>query len=288
MRNEKMKPQELSRLKKVCRETRKDVLLMAHRSKSPHMGPALSCVELLTALYQKVLHIHPKDPLWPKRDRFILSKGHAVMAYYACLARAGFFRREKLASYCVNGSDLAEHLLVNQLAGVEFATGSLGHGLAMGIGLAMASRLKRIPYNVYVLMGDGETNEGSVWEAAGLASSLRLHQMVALIDFNRLQATDTYAHLSGGYALQDVWKAFGWHVVEVDGHDLNAIVRVFDAAFYKIPKPKAVICHTVKGKGVSFMENELEWHYRPPSSDDLKKALREFGLHAESAEKDAL
>ncbi len=278
MRKEKIKSTELSRLERLCRETRKDVLFMAHRAKSPHIGPSLSCIEILTALYQKVLNVRPEYRLWPRRDRFILSKGHAAMTLYACLSRAGFLKKEILTSYCMNGSYLAEHPLANDLPGVEFATGSLGHGLAVGVGLAMASRLKRTPYYVYVLMGDGETNEGSVWEAAGLASSLRLQNIVVLIDYNQLQATGRYDNLSGGYSLQAVWKAFGWQLYEVNGHDLNEIVRVFDDSFYETRKPKAVICRTVKGKGISFMENNLEWHYRPPNSDDLQKALRELEI----------
>lgn len=278
MRTKKITKKELSRLKEICKETRKDILLMAHNAKSPHVGPALSCVEMLTMLYHKIMNIGLKRRKYAIRDRFVLSKGHAAMALYACLSRAGFFKKEKLTSYCMNGSDLAEHPLANKLPGVEFATGSLGHGLAIGIGLAMASRLKRIPYNVYVLMGDGETNEGSVWEAAGLASSLHLQNIVVLVDHNRLQATDMYDNLSGGYSLQEVWKAFGWQVYEVNGHDINEISRVFDASFYKTRNPKVVICRTVKGKGVSFMENNLEWHYRPPNSDDLRKAVRELEI----------
>jgi transketolase len=192
------------------------------------------------------------------------------------MSHAGFFGKEKLFSYCKNGSDLAEHPLANKLFGIEFATGSLGHGLSIGAGLAVASRLKQVPYNVYILMGDGETNEGSVWEVAGLASTLRLHNLIALIDYNRMQATDMYDKLSSGYSLKAVWKAFGWQVYEVNGHNLSEILRVFDATFYKTQKPKVVIAHTVKGKGVSFMENNLEWHYRPPSADDLKRAFQEL------------
>ena len=276
MRTEKITKKELLRLEKLCCETRRDILLMAHNAKSPHVGPALSCVEILTALYQKIMNIDHARHRQAGRDRFILSKGHAAMALYACLSHAGFFRKEKMSTYCKNGSVLAEHPLVNGLPGIEFATGSLGHGLSIGIGLSVASRLKRVPYNVYVLMGDGETNEGSVWEAAGLASTLRLQNLIALIDHNKLQATDTYNKLSGGYSLKEAWKSFGWEVYEIDGHDLKEIVGLFDAAFYKVKKPKVIIAHTVKGKGISFMENSLEWHYRPPNAEDLKRAFEEL------------
>jgi transketolase len=276
MRTKKITKKELLYLEKLCRETRRDILLMAHNAKSPHIGPALSCVEILTALYQKIMNIDHVCNRQAGRDRFILSKGHAAMALYSCLSHAGFFKIEKMSSYCKNGSDLAEHPLANGLPGIEFATGSLGHGLSIGIGLSVASRLKRILYNVYVLMGDGETNEGSVWEAAGLASTLKLQNLIGVIDRNNLQATDAYNRLSGGYSLKEAWKSFGWQVYEVDGHDLAEIVRIFDEDFYKVQKPKIIIANTVKGKGISFMENSLEWHYRSPSTEDLKKAFAEL------------
>jgi transketolase len=273
MRSKKITEKEKHELARKCQEIRKDVLVIAHKSGSSHVGPALSCVEILVALYSHVMNVGNKRSLDEKRDRFILSKGHGAMSLYACLCQAGFFDRKKLYSYCENGSDLAEHPLANKLDCVEFATGSLGHGLALGIGSAIASRLKKTLYNVYVLMGDGECNEGSVWEAAGLASSLRLNNLIAIIDFNKLQATDSYHKLSGGYDLKNAWQSFGWKTYEVDGHDILAVINCFDEEFFREEKPKVILAHTVKGKGVSFMENELEWHYRPPNSEELKNAI---------------
>jgi transketolase len=195
---------------------------------------------------------------------------------YACLAHTGFLSREVLFSYCKNGSPLAEHPLAQKFACIEFATGSLGHGLAVGIGMAMASRLKRAPYRVFVLMGDGECNEGSVWEAAGFASAMRMDNLVAIVDHNGWQATDRCEKLSGGYDLTRAWGAFGWETREVDGHDIKQMRKVCDRAFFSAKKPKVISAHTVKGKGVSFMENDLEWHYRWPDARDLARAMEEL------------
>lgn len=276
MRAKKVTAKEILRLDDVCKTVRKNVLEMAHRSNSPHTGPAFSCVEILVALYHCVMRIDSAPSYAGRGDRFILSKGHGAMSLYACLSALGFFDEKKLFSYCANGGGLAEHPLAGKLQGIEFATGSLGHGLAIGMGMALASRLKGIPYNVYVLMGDGECNEGSVWEAAGLASSLRLDNLIAIIDSNKMQATDSCDRLSGGYRLEDVWRSFGWRTYEVDGHDLSAIIGIFDKHFFEEKKPKVVMANTVKGKGVSFMENDLEWHYRAPDAGDLKKAFKEI------------
>ena len=276
MRSKKIDKERIFQLIKICKQVRVDSLSMAHRSRSPHIGPALSCVEILVALYHHVMKVDSGDPLCKGRDRFILSKGHAAMALYACLHRAGYINEEKLFSYCENGSELAEHPLANKLPCIEFATGSLGHGLSIGIGIALASRLRETPYYVYVLMGDGECNEGSVWEAAGLATALRLNNLVAIVDYNKMQATDRYDRLSGGYDLKDVFRSFGWRSYEVDGHNVREIIKVFDDDFFKEKRPKVIMAHTIKGKGVSFMENDLEWHYRPPSSNDLKNAIKEL------------
>ncbi len=261
----------------LARRIRRDMLTLAHTTKTPHIGPALSCVDILTALYAGVMKTNCRDPLMSDRDRFILSKGHGALALYACLSHTGFLSRKVLLSYCRNGSPLAEHPLAHKISCVEFATGSLGHGLAVGIGMAVASKLKKVPYRVFVLMGDGECNEGSVWEAAGFASSIRLDNLIAIVDHNGLQATDCYEKLSGGYDLTRAWGAFGWETREVDGHDIAQIKKVCTRAFLSIKKPKVSIAHTVKGKGVSFMENNLEWHYRWPDACDLAKALEELG-----------
>jgi transketolase len=262
-----------------------DMLVLAHRTRTPHIGPALSCVDILTALYSGVMKTDCRRPQMADRDRFILSKGHGALAMYACLAHAGFLSRKTLFSYCAEGSPLAEHPLAHQFPCIEFATGSLGHGLAVGAGMAMASRLSKERYRVFVLMGDGECDEGSVWEAAGFASSRKLDNLIAIVDCNKLQATDRCEELSGGYDLTQVWRSYGWEAFEVDGHDLPRMRKVYTRAFFKIPKPKVIIAHTVKGKGVSFMENDLEWHYRWPDARDLEKALGELNREKVSRKK---
>ncbi|MBE0555967.1 MAG: transketolase [Proteobacteria bacterium] len=260
----------------LARRIRRDMLTLAHTTKTPHIGPALSCVDILTTLYAGVMKTNRRDPLMADRDRFILSKGHGALALYACLHHTGFLSRKDLLSYCRNGGPLAEHPLAHQIPSVEFATGSLGHGLAVGIGMAMAARIKKARYRVFVLMGDGECNEGSVWEAAGFASTMRMDNLIAIVDHNGLQATDRYEKLSGGFDLTQAWGAFGWETREVDGHDIAQMRKVCTRAFFSVRKPKVVIAHTVKGKGVSFMENDLEWHYRWPDARGLAKALGEL------------
>jgi transketolase len=260
----------------AARRIRRDMLTLAHKSKTPHIGPALSCVDILTVLYMGIMKTNCHRPLMANRDRFILSKGHGALALYTCLSHMGFLSKQVLFSYCENGSPLAEHPLAHKFPCIEFATGSLGHGLAVGIGLAMASRLKNEYYRVFVLMGDGECNEGSVWEAAGFASTMKLDNLIVIVDHNKLQATDRYEKLSGGYDLTQVWKSFGWETREVDGHDIEQMRKVYTGTFFKIRKPKVIIAHTVEGKGISFMENNLEWHYRWPDARDLEEALGEL------------
>jgi transketolase len=260
----------------LAKRIRRDMLTLVHRTKTPHIGPALSCVDILTVLYTGIMKTDSCNPLAANRDRFILSKGHGALALYTCLSHMGFLSKEVLFSYCENGSPLAEHPLAQSFPCIEFAAGSLGHGLAVGMGLAMASRIGHEYYKTFVLMGDGECNEGSVWEAAGFASTMNLNNLIVIVDHNKLQATDRYEKLSGGYDLKQAWKSFGWETCEVDGHDMAQMRNVFTRAFFNIPRPKAIIAHTVKGKGVSFMENNLEWHYRWPDARDLEKALAEL------------
>jgi transketolase len=276
MRPERLNSVNARKAEELALRIRRDVLTLAHRTKTPHIGPALSCVDILAFLYTGIMKTNPRAPLMAGRDRFILSKGHGALALYACLAHAGFLSREDLYSYCRNGGPLAEHPLAHTFPCIEFATGSLGHGLAAGIGMAMASRIRKAPYRVFVLLGDGECNEGSVWEAAGFASSARLNNLVAIVDHNGWQATDRYDTLSGGYGLAEAWRSFGWETREVDGHDLAQMGTVCTPSFFRAKKPKVLIARTVIGKGVSFMEDDLEWHYRWPDELDLAKALGEL------------
>lgn len=255
----------------VATSLRKDIIAMAHHT--AHVAVALSCVDILAALYFDVLKTNPKDPSDDARDRFIMSKGHGCMALYAVMAHAGFFPRELLETYGNPGSLLAEHPL-SKLPGLELATGSLGHGLAVAAGRAKGLKLQgKNDQRAFVLLGDGECDEGAVWEAAAAASSQQLDNMVAIVDMNGWQACGKTANISSGVKLADCWKSFGWDVTEIDGHDYPSLVNAFNARSAS-GKPRVVLCRTVKGKGVDFMENNLEWHYRPVRGADRDAALK--------------
>jgi len=255
----------------LLQELRRDIIRMA--AHSGHVGVALSCVDIVAALYTGVLNCTPATVNHPERDRFILSKGHGCMALYAVLAHRGFIDRALLDTYGQNGSVLAEHPLAGKVSGVECATGSLGHGLAIGAGMAQGLKLQGTGSRVYVLLGDGECNEGSVWEAAALARAGRLDNLVAIIDGNGLQACGKYDEISPGSMLADSWKSFGWDVSEADGHNYQELVTVLGHSSNN-GVPRVILCNTVKGKGIDFMERDLEWHYRPVKGDDRDKAFR--------------
>ncbi|GIW41602.1 MAG: transketolase, N-terminal subunit [Candidatus Binatia bacterium] len=265
----------LERLEEHARAVRLHTLRMAHEGRTPHVGSALSSVEILVSLYFAVLDVDPDEPDAPGRDVFVLSKGHGCMSYYATLAERGFFPVEWLSTYAKNGGRLPEHPTPKGIPGVRVATGSLGHGLAVGIGMLLARRLDGRKGRVFVLMSDGECNEGSVWEAAMFAARERLDRLVAIVDYNKLQATGRCEDILPLEPLADKWRAFGWAVREVDGHDLGGLVTTFRNLPFETPRPNLVLAHTVKGKGVSFMENDPEWHYRPPDSAELERAMAE-------------
>jgi transketolase len=262
-------------IKNLLRDLRRDIIMMAGHS--GHVGVALSCVDIMAVLYTEVLNCSPEIAESPARDRFILSKGHGCMAHYAVLARTGFIDQQLLISYGQNGSILAEHPLAGKVSGVECATGSLGHGLAIGVGMARGLKLQGIGARVFVLMGDGECNEGSVWEAAALARSSGLDNLVAIVDYNGLQACGPCENISSGIILADCWKGFGWDVVEVDGHNYRELVGVLGRSADDC-KPRVILCRTIKGKGIDFMEGDLEWHYRPVKGDDREEALRRLNV----------
>jgi transketolase len=259
------------------REVRASVVRMAHRAKSPHVGSALSSVDLLVALYFHVMDVDPARKALQNPDRFVLSKGHGCMAYYATLAARGFFGPELLETYSRNGSVLAEHPSPVGIPGCEIGTGSLGHGLSVAAGAALARKLRHQPGRQFVLLSDGECNEGSVWEAAMFASGRGLDNLVVLVDYNKLQAMGRSDEVTGLPPLAKKWSSFSFGTVEIDGHSMPEIVRALEAVPFEKGRPSAIIAHTVKGKGVSFMENDLEWHYRPPSDADLARALAEIG-----------
>jgi transketolase len=259
-----------------ARAVRAATVRMAHDGKTPHVGSALSSVDVLVALYFHIMRIDPSADT-PDDDVFILSKGHGCMSYYATLAERGILARDVLASYAQNGGALPEHPTPGHIPGVRVATGSLGHGLAIAAGMAHARALDRRPGRIFTLLSDGECNEGSIWEAAMFAAGRHLANLVAIVDYNKLQAMGRSDEVTALAPLADKWRAFGWETREIDGHDLSAIVAALDALPYAAGRPSAIVAHTVKGKGVSFMEDDLEWHYRPPNDADLARALTELG-----------
>jgi len=268
----------IGELDAIARCIRGCVVRMSHKARTAHLASALSCVDILVAAYWAVLVIDPARPENPARDRLILSKGHAATALYATLAYRGFFPTNVLDSYTVAGSPLSEHPSPGRLPGIEAATGSLGHGLPLGVGMALAGRLQQYEYRVFVVMSDGECNEGSVWEAALLAPAHCLDRLVTIIDYNKWQATGRSNDITALCSLREKWAAFGWSVREIDGHDLGALVAEMQNVPDGTNKPVAIIANTVKGRGVSFMEDDNNWHYRSPDAGEAAAALRELGL----------
>ena len=269
---------ETSDLEVMARRIRGKLIEMSHRAHTPHLGSALSCVDILVAAYWGALAIDPKNPADPRRDRFIFSKGHSIPALYATLAYRGFFSAELLDTFAQAGSHLPEQPSPSCVPGLEWATGSLGHGLSVGLGIALAGRIQKQNYRVFVLMSDGECNEGSVWEAALLAPAHRLDNVLAIIDYNKWQATGRSEEVMSLKPLREKWEAFGWSAYDVDGHDPQALVDLLKNVPDGTGKPIAVVAHTVKGKGVSFMEDDNNWHYRIPDANQVVAAREELGL----------
>ena len=271
-------PPDIARLKEMATRLRKRVIAMSHKAGSAHLASCLSCCDILAAAYWDVCRIDPARPDDPLRDRFILSKGHAASALYATLAFRGFFPEALLDTYCADGSLLAEHPPARLLAGVEAATGSLGHGLPIGVGMALAGRIRGERFRVYALLSDGENNEGSVWEAAMFAAAQRLEQVCVIVDYNKWQATARSNETLQLAPLREKWEAFGWDAQEIDGHDVGALAARMRAVPNGSGRPVALIAHTVKGKGVSFMEDDNNWHYRAPTEAEVAQAYAELGL----------
>ena len=261
----------------IARALRGKLVEMSHNAGAPHLGSALSCVDILVAAYWNILRIDPTAPTDPARDRFILSKGHAASALYAVLAKRGFFSEDLLDTFGHEGSCLAEQPAPFCAPGVELATGSLGHGLPVAIGLAMGARIRGIDHKIVVAMSDGECNEGSVWEAAMFAPAQKLGSLCVVIDYNKWQATGRSNDIMAMESLAAKWTAFGWDTSEVDGHDINALTRAMQQ-IGSGDRPIAVVAHTVKGKGVSFMEDDNNWHYRIPKAEEVTGAKQELGL----------
>ena len=264
-------------LEAVSRRLRRRILETSHAARIPHLGSCLSCVDILTALYFSTLKINPAKPTDADRDRFILSKGHGAPALFQVLAMRGFFDEALLENYGENGSLFSEHPPApNYLPGIEAATGSLGHGLPIGAGMALSAKITNKTYKVYVVLSDGECNEGSTWEAAMFAASQKLSNLCVIIDFNKWQATGRSCEVMPLDNLSNMWKAFGWIVHEVDGHNFDQMANLINDFDSDKKQPTAIIAHTVKGKGVSFMEDDNNWHYRIPSPDEVIASKKEL------------
>lgn len=268
---------EISALKKKAIERRIDIVNMVYRAQAGHIGGSLSCVDMLCALYYNTLNIDPKIPLeeQPDRDRFIMSKGHCVESFYAVLSDFGLFKKEDLNRFSEFGSPYIGHP-TRKIPGIEFATGALGHGLSLGVGVALSGKLNNKNYSVYVLMGDGEQGEGSIYEAAMAASSYKLDNLIAIIDRNHLQISGNTEDLIHLEPIDERWQALGFNVVKVDGNDMDEIVHTLDNLKRDDLKPTLIISNTTKGKGVSFMENKKEWHHGALNEGQYKLAIAEL------------
>lgn len=269
-----MERREAEYFERLALDVRKSVLDIIYRTKSPHVGSSFSAVEVLTALYFKILRISPEDRAGEERDRFILSKGHACATLYAVLAMRGFMSREDLAGFAVDGGLLEHHPNIDLGRGIEVSTGSLGHGLSIGAGMALAGRADGRNYRVLVLLSDGELNEGSVWEAVMFAGHHRLGNLIAIVDANKMQALGFTREILHLEPIAEKWKSFGWEAREVNGHSFEEIFSAFESL--PADRPLVVVLNTVKGKGVSFMENNILWHYRCPDAGEYERALREL------------
>jgi len=252
---------------------RRRVVKILECSRRGHLGSTFSLIEILRVLYEDILHYDPKNPSWEKRDRCILSKGHGCLALYVLLADRGFYNEEELWKFCQSDGILGGHPDAHKIPGVEASTGALGHGLSIGVGKALAARASGAGHRVFVVLGDGECNEGSVWEAAMSAGNRRLSNLCVLVDYNKQQSYDTTYAVQNLEPFADKWKSFNFAVEEVDGHDTHALREVLARVPIEKDKPTAVICHTVKGKGIPFAENNLGWHHKSKISDEELAAL---------------
>lgn len=262
-------------LKEKSRQLRMDILTMIHGAKSGHPGGSLSSVELLVGLYYYKLRHNPKEPNWDKRDRFILSKGHSCPALYAVLADCGYFPKEELSTFRKMGARLQGHVY-KEVPGVEVSTGSLGQGLSVANGLAIAARYDKKEIRIYCLMGDGEIDEGQIWEAAMSAGFRRLDNLCGILDRNRVQQDGPTDIIKDLEPLIDKWKSCGWNVIEIDGHNINEVLRAYDEAEKTKARPTLIFANTTKGKGVSFMEGDSAWHGKATNKEELEKALKEL------------
>lgn len=267
---------ESEKLESIARKIRRHIVKMTHAAGSGHPGGSLSATDILTVLYFKHMRVDPKNPDWPHRDRFVLSKGHAAPALYAVLAERGYFPVEELMGLRKFGSRLQGHPAYGTLPGIEMATGSLGQGISSAVGIALACKLDGETYNVYCMIGDGEMEEGQVWEAAMAAAHYKLDNLIVILDRNMLQIDGSTSEIMNIEPVADKWRAFGWAVREIDGHNVSEISEALIGARDHAGDPSMIIAHTVKGKGVSFMENVLRFHGNAPNDEELEIALAEL------------
>jgi len=268
---------EIKKIKNFSLNVRKNILEMAVSAgaSSAHFGGALSITEIISTLFAHQMKIDKKNPTWEERDRFILSKGHACLAYYAALCEIGYITKDELKTFEKNDTNLLGHPVINRKLGIDFSNGSLGMGLSLGIGVAISSKKKKKNFSIYVIIGDGECNEGSVWEAAMAAPNFKLNNLYAIIDKNNFQQTGSNKEIMNVESLKDKWASFGWHTVELDGHNIQELHNFFKDS-KKINKPKAIIANTIKGKGFSFSENNNDWHHSVLTKSFYERALSEL------------
>ena len=266
----------LEELQAIAKRVRREIVQMTGAAKSGHPGGSLSAVEILVELYFHTMRIDPQNPKWPDRDRFILSKGHGAPVLYAVMAEAGYTPLDQLNTLRRMGSIYQGHPDVRFIPSLEASTGSLGEGLSLAIGMGLAARLDGRPYRTYVMLGDGEIQEGQIWEAAMSAAFHKVDNIVAIVDYNKIQLDGFVKDIMEVAPLADKWRAFGWHTLEIDGHDIPAIQSALREAEATKTKPTCLVAHTVKGKGVSFMENNPKFHGVAPTADEIKLALQEL------------
>ncbi|MBT3250920.1 MAG: transketolase [Candidatus Marinimicrobia bacterium] len=260
----------------LAKQIRIHALKMTSNAKASHIGSCLSMAELLAVLYQDILRVKCETPDWEDRDRFILSKGHGAAIYYAVLAEKGFIPKEWLSTYAENDSKLSAHVNSYNIPGIEVSSGSLGHGLPIACGMALAAKASKKNYKIYVLLSDGELDEGSNWESILFAAHHKLSNLTAIVDYNKIQGFGDVKDILNLEPLEDKFKAFGWSAVRIDGHNIQEIHNSLSELPMENDRPTVIIADTIKGKSVSFMEDSLKWHYRSPSSDELKKAISEI------------
>ena len=274
-------PQHLKELNQLATRVRGHVLVAVHKAGGGHVGGPLSCTDMLVALYFHILNIDPSRPDWDDRDRFVLSKGHSTIALYSVMAERGYFPVEELLTYDAIDSRLQGHPDMSKTPGIDMSSGSLGQGISAGVGMALGAKLLNKSFRTYVMLGDGESQEGQVWEAAFVAARYRLDNLTVILDYNGLQQFGWQK--PGEHMLPPIeypthkWQAFGWNALEIDGHNIPEFVTAIQASQQTLDKPTIIIAHTTKGKGVSFMEDQFDWHARVPTNDELATALDELG-----------